>query len=206
MSRGQKILLIVLGSLVVGGIIYLAGLYSLLQRVQPSSMEPQLNNFPAVSEPLESASGEAVRVRLFRISAAVPGTLEPTEVTLHLPSDPAHQARLLIEALASIGPLQQRPLPPSTRVLEAYALPNGLVVVDFASSLLSDFPAGILSEQLAVESLLETLGANLPSLRALKILVGGQEATTLAGHIDLTSAYRLTEGEAPQASLWLGPH
>jgi hypothetical protein len=206
MTRRLKILLIVLGGLVIAGAVYLVGLYPRLQRLKQAATESQSSSTPPVSEPVETARGELARVRLFLVSATVPGTLEPADVTLRLPADPGHRARLLIEALASTGPLQQRPLPAATHVLEAYALSNGLVVVDFAPSVASDFPAGILSEQLAVESLRDTLGANLPEMRALKILIGGQEATTLAGHIDLTAAYRLASTESPQGSLRLGPH
>jgi hypothetical protein len=50
-------------------------------------------------------------------------------------------------------------------------------------------PSGILSEQMAVDSIAQTLGANVPSIRRLKILIHGQEAETLAGHIDLTGVF-----------------
>jgi hypothetical protein len=46
-------------------------------------------------------------------------------------------------------------------------------------------PSGILSEQLAVQSIVLTLGANMTGIRQLKILIHGQEAETLAGHVDL---------------------
>jgi hypothetical protein len=46
-------------------------------------------------------------------------------------------------------------------------------------------PSGILSEQMAVESVALTLGANVPGVKQLKVLVHGQEAETLAGHLDL---------------------
>jgi len=46
-------------------------------------------------------------------------------------------------------------------------------------------PSGILSEQLAVQSIAQTLGANVTGIRQLKILIHGQEAETLAGHLDL---------------------
>jgi len=46
-------------------------------------------------------------------------------------------------------------------------------------------PSGIMSEQLAVQSIAQTLGANVSGIRQLKILIHGQEAETLAGHLDL---------------------
>lgn len=38
---------------------------------------------------------------------------------------------------------------------------------------------------MAVDSIVRTLGANLSTINRLKILIRGQEAETLAGHLDL---------------------
>jgi hypothetical protein len=55
-----------------------------------------------------------------------------------------------------------------------------------------------LSEQLALNSIADTLAVNMPTLSQLKILIDGQEATTLAGHIDLTGSFVLqTPATAP---------
>ena len=69
-------------------------------------------------------------------------------------------------------------------------------MADFSSVLSTNMPSGIQSEQLAVESIGDTLAANIPNLRRLKILIDGQEAKTLAGHIDLTG-YFLLHAPAP---------
>jgi hypothetical protein len=46
-----------------------------------------------------------------------------------------------------------------------------------------------LSEQIAVDSITHTLAANVSSISRLKILIHGQEAETLAGHVDLTGFF-----------------
>jgi hypothetical protein len=48
-----------------------------------------------------------------------------------------------------------------------------------------------------VQSIALTLGANMTGIRQLKILVHGQEAETLAGHLDL---YGMVPVPSPQAS------
>ncbi|MGH9704148.1 MAG: hypothetical protein ACRD4K_12310, partial [Candidatus Acidiferrales bacterium] len=58
-------------------------------------------------------------------------------------------------------------------------------------ALANETPSGIFSEQLAVQSIVQTLQSNVPSLRRLKILIHGQEAETLAGHVDLTGFFDL---------------
>jgi hypothetical protein len=52
-------------------------------------------------------------------------------------------------------------------------------------------PSGILSEEIAVNSLVQTLAVNVPRLHRLKILIHGQEVDTLAGHVDLTGFFDL---------------
>jgi hypothetical protein len=52
-------------------------------------------------------------------------------------------------------------------------------------------PSGILSEQMAVDSIKSTLENNVPGLSRLKILIHGQEVETLAGHVDLTGFFDL---------------
>ena len=45
---------------------------------------------------------------------------------------------------------------------------------------------------MVVDSIVQTLENNVPTLRRLKILIHGQEAETLAGHVDLTGYFDLT--------------
>ena len=44
---------------------------------------------------------------------------------------------------------------------------------------------------MTVDSIVQTLENNVPTLRRLKILIHGQEAETLAGHLDLTGYFEL---------------
>ncbi len=60
-----------------------------------------------------------------------------------------------------------------------------------------------MSEQLAVQSITQTLGANVAGIRQLKILIHGQEAETLAGHLDLYGLFpvaSLTPVAAPPSA------
>ena len=83
----------------------------------------------------------------------------------------------------------QRTLPTDTVLLQFYLLPDGTAVADFSEALSGSMPSGILSEQMAVDSIARTLEANLSAARRLKILIRGQEVETLAGHLDLTGFF-----------------
>ena len=72
-----------------------------------------------------------------------------------------------------------------------YILPDGTAIADFSDALSSEMPSGILSEEMAVNSIARTLESNVPVLRRLKILIHGQEVDTLAGNVDLTGFFDL---------------
>jgi hypothetical protein len=89
------------------------------------------------------------------------------------------------------GPVdtELRTLPPDALLLAFYLLPDGTAIADFSEALATSVPSGIVSEQLAVNSIARTLEANVPQVQRLKILIHGQEMETLAGHLDLTGAF-----------------
>jgi Sporulation and spore germination len=122
--------------------------------------------------------------------------LEPTTVELDLSADAEKRAKQLITALIEKTPSQtQRTLPTDAVLLQFYLMPDGTGIADFSEALETDTPSGILNEEMAVDSIVRTLGANLSDVYRLKILIRGQEADTLAGHLDLSGFFNVT----PQA-------
>jgi hypothetical protein len=144
-----------------------------------------------------------VRAKLFWGSRDRDGSLVPVTVELPLSSDPVLRAKQLLNTLLA-GPVdpQERTLPPDAALLAFYLLRDGTGVADFSEGLATGIPSGIQSEQLAVDSITHTLQANVPQVRRLKILIHGQEADTLAGHLDLTQTFQVSmkEGAAPTTS------
>ena len=128
-----------------------------------------------------------MNVNIYWASAANADGLAPVQIELPLSADPAQRCRQLVEALILSPPTPgQRTLPADATLLDFYLLPDGTAIADFADTLSTGTPSGILSEQLAVDSITQTLASSVPQVRRLKILLHGQEADTLAGHVDLT--------------------
>ena len=145
-----------------------------------------------VQPPIVTPTDAKAQAQLFWISASNPSTLETETVSLALSADPVQRSRQLVNALILSPPTpQQRTLPADTALLDFYLLPDGTAIADFADTLSTGTPSGIMSEQLAVDSIVKTLGASVPQIRRLKILLHGQEADTLAGHVDLTGFFAL---------------
>jgi spore germination protein GerM len=106
--------------------------------------------------------------------------------TLALSDSLADRAREIIEALVE-GPKGRltQTVPSGTKVLAVYLAEEGIVYVDFNRALKDNHPGGTLSELLTIYSLVNTLSLNMPEIEAVKILMAGREAKTLAGHIDI---------------------
>ena len=105
---------------------------------------------------------------------------------LKSPEDSEFFARDIIEALIK-GPQQglARTLPAATNVRAIFITPEGICFVDLTSSIAEGHPGGIHSEWLTIYSIVNSLVLNVPKIKAVKILINGNESGTLAGHIDL---------------------
>jgi hypothetical protein len=77
------------------------------------------------------------------------------------------------------------PILPSHTVVRGVTVEDTTAVVDFSSDLISGHPGGSLSELLTVYGLADTLAADFPHIRQVRILVDGQAVDTLKGHMDL---------------------
>jgi len=75
-------------------------------------------------------------------------------------------------------------LPPHAAVL-SIRVEGALAEIDFTEDLVTGHPGGTQAELLTVYALADTLTANFPHLRQLRILVDGQPIDTLRGHVDL---------------------
>jgi hypothetical protein len=150
----------------------------------------------AIVPPISTPTDTREKAQLFWLSPTSPDTLEPTAVELELSADAEKRAKQLITALIENPPSQtQRTLPADAVLLQFYLMSDGTAIADFSETLETETPSGILNEEMAVDSIVRTLGANLSNVYRLRILIRGQEADTLAGHLDLSGFFTVT----PQA-------
>jgi hypothetical protein len=107
------------------------------------------------------------------------------------PLDVAAAARGLVKALIE-GPLQggTRTLPPDAGLRSFFITPDGVAYVDFKADAFDHHPGGVETELLSIYSIVNTLVLNMEEIRRVKIIVGGQEAATLAGHVDLSHSFQ----------------
>ena len=106
-------------------------------------------------------------------------------VVLH-PDDPAGLAATIVNALIK-GPQKGllKTIPAETRLRAIYITPDGTCYVDLSQAVRKNHPGGSKSELLTIYSMVNSLVLNVPEIERVQILIDGNEAPTLAGHIDL---------------------
>ncbi len=118
------------------------------------------------------------------------GSLVVEPRTIAWPDSDSDRIRVILLALIE-GSNSGRPrsLPASAEVRAVFLAPDGTAYLDFSNSAVGLFAPGIGSETLAVYSIVDTLAADVPSVMRVRFLIQGQEADTLDGHVDLSSAF-----------------
>jgi spore germination protein GerM len=195
MARNLKTTLAILSVAVLIGLISLRGLHRRIQRLaeNPTSEEQARRDLLAAS--ISAANDARVQVKVFW--AAGPDKIQPVQVPMALSADPVKRAKEVLNELIGDAPAaDQQTIPADTVLLGFYVLPDGTAIADFSDALASEMPSGIMSEEMAVDSIRRTLENNVPGLSRLKILIHGQEVETLAGHIDLTGYFDLNPPSA----------
>jgi len=135
-------------------------------------------------------AGPTERVTLFVAYDDI-GILRAQSAQIPLPSVRQQRAEELLRALLALylDKSSPHPLPEDADIRSVYLVDPGLAVIDINSALADGHRSGVLSEELTVASLIQTLAANIPGILKVKILVEGKERETLAGHADLSDFF-----------------
>ncbi len=163
------------------------GIYARHMRRQARQLEPSAADALPVAPP---PSGPTETVTLY-VADDDDGLLRPRSAQIPLPEGRQQRAEELLRALLRIyqQPDAPHPLPPAADIRSIYLVETGGAVIDVNSAFADQHRSGILNEQLTVDSLVETLGVNVPGVNRVNILVEGKTRETLAGHADISESF-----------------
>ena len=156
---------------------------------------------PAATTPVPGAPpatpGETVRVTLF-FPREEDAKLRAEERDIGKPSGAGAYLKALFAELQR-GP--KRPgligvLPPKIQLRNTFLLPEGLVVLDLAVD--AGLAFGSEEELTIVAALVDTVLQNVADTTRVRILVNGEPAETLGGHVDLTRPLAYLREEVAQ--------
>jgi len=104
---------------------------------------------------------------------------------LDLPENPAGAISVVVKELVKSSPV----FPRDSAVRATFLLPDGTAFVDLGGpTLTSGWGTGSHEELMAIYSIVSTVTTNFPEAKRVRILVNGEPADTLAGHISLRQA------------------
>jgi hypothetical protein len=174
-------------------------LMSALGRFLRSTPEPDAEpaaELPAAATPDAGPPAAGPRIKATLFFASEDGRrLSGVEADVPLAQDPVAQIRAIVETLLTTAPPAPlaATIPSGTTLRGVYLSQRNEVFVDLDATVRTAHPGGSLQELLTVYSLVNTIVVNLPTVTEVQILINGQEADTLAGHMDLRRPLRKNE-------------
>jgi germination protein M len=193
--RAAALLLGVLALAVAGLLVWTRGARSarrerprLFLRVSPAA--------PAAETPGAApvTPAETVRLTLF-FPGKDDAKLRPEERDIAKPVGAGAALKAIFTELqrGPTSPDLVAPFPPKIQLRNAFLLPEGEVVLDLAVDAGLSF--GSDEELTIVAALVDTVLQNLADTRKVRILVNGEPAESLGGHVDLTRPLLYLRGE-----------
>ena len=138
----------------------------------------------SASTPAESQEGK-VPVTLYLPAAGSDGLREEKRELPDSPQFEEKAAAVLGELLKGNSESREGLFPRGTKVLAVFWDPRGIVYVDLSKEATQGNHLGPWAEALRVYAVVNTMAANFPGVKRVKILVEGQEVENLAGHVSL---------------------
>ena len=155
-------------------------------RLRPALARGALDASPV---PVPAARKKTV-IKLY-FEGAEDAQLYPEEREADETIEPAARARLVLEELVKGSARELLPtVPQGTSVHEVYLDPAGVAYVDFSHEIRDSHMGGSEGEIMTVESVVNSVVANVPEVSAVQILIEGRPVATLAGHLDLSAPLR----------------
>jgi spore germination protein GerM len=107
------------------------------------------------------------------------------------PDSPCQFAQILLNALFEGSNKSLNPVLPKGDFLRAVYIENDshTAYVDLKQMIVAHFPGGVTQELLTIYAIVNTLTLNMREVKQVKIIIGGQEADTLNGHLDIRYPY-----------------
>jgi spore germination protein GerM len=148
------------------------------------------------SGPVAPADSSGTGYRAVRLFFASPAGDRLVSESRELPES----ATLHERVGAIVGELDRGPtgpgvaaLPPGTSLLHVYLDDEGLMTIDLSRAFQQGFRGGAGAEYLAISSLTRTLAANVPEVKRVLIVCGGEPLATLGGHLPLDRPLDVSE-------------
>lgn len=164
---------------------FAAFLVVVCSRKKAEQPEPEL-----LSRTVENGSvTQFIKVKLFYYSETS-AFLQPVYREIEVPEIREGLYKKFIDLLLAGNSGLITPVPDGVQLRSVFYLQKmELLVLDFNDSLINDFPGGTTAELEFIYFIVDNICYNFKEIKKVKILSGGNENKTLAGHIDLEKPF-----------------
>ena len=155
-----------------------------VQSMMKNERETEENPFKPPTQPLYAPTDPPVNVKIFFPAASGDTLLVAEDQMIFKSSELANRAKQILQKVQE-GPHDAKmvpSLPKETKFQDLFISEQGTAFIDFSSAIATNHPGGVLNEVATIYSIVDSLTYNLPEIREVKILIGGVEKETLAGH------------------------
>jgi len=166
-------------------VFFVVLLLLVLSRKKTEHPEPEILNKTTEN----GAVTEFIKVRLFYFNEAS-GLLQPEYREIRVPDIREDLYKNFIDLLLASANGQIIPVPDGVQLRSVYYLPSKeMLVLDFNDTLINVFPGGTTAELEFIYFIVDNICYNFKEIKKVKLLSGGNENRTLAGHIDLEKPF-----------------
>jgi hypothetical protein len=184
MPRHIKIGLIVLGIGFAVALGFFVDVVGRVQQMMKSDQETAENPFKPPTQPLYAPTDPPMTVKVFFPTASGNTLLASEDLQIFKSAEVANRAKQILQKLQD-GPQQAGmfpSMPKDTKAQDVFISEQGTAFVNFSNTISTNHPGGVLNELATIYSIVDSLIYNLPEIKEVKILIGGIEKETLAGH------------------------
>jgi hypothetical protein len=184
MPRHVKIGLIVLSLGLAVAVGFFVDVVGRVQSLMKSDKETEENPFKRPAQPLYAPTDPPLSVKIFFPAISGDVLLTAEDATIFKSAELGNRAKQILQKIEE-GPhtgTMLPSLPKDTKVQDLFISEQGTAFIDFSNTLATNHPGGVLNEEATIYSIVNSLAYNLPEIKQVKILIGGVEKETLAGH------------------------
>jgi germination protein M len=183
MPRHIKIGLIVLA---IGFAVSAGFFVDIVGRVRHlvNEVETEENPFSPPAQPLYAPTDPPIEAKIFFPAASGSALLMAEDDMIFKSTEVVNRAKQILQKLQD-GPHSNAmfpSLPKDTKVQDIFISEQGVAFIDFSNAISTNHPGGLVNELTTVYSIVNSLTYNIDEIKQVKILVGGVEKETLAGH------------------------
>jgi hypothetical protein len=141
---------------------------------------------PAAAAPVPPAANVPHIIATLYYGTSDGQALAAVKREVPLGDGPRAQGRQILQSQLEAAPAPYLSLiPPGTMLRAFYITERGDAFVDLSPEVSTMHPGGSTNELLTIYAIVNAVTANLSSVERVQILIGGKQADTLAGHVDL---------------------